>query len=83
MATKKKALGKMPASAIAFFQATGAMGGKAKVPKGLGTMSEEKKQKVLAAALKARRKNAKARAKNGAVTRETAVLKKAERRSSD
>jgi len=51
----------MPPEALEFFRATGAVGGSAKVPKGMGTMSPEKKQKVLAAALKARRKNAKAR----------------------
>jgi hypothetical protein len=64
MATKKKGNApEMPPEALAFFQAHGARGGKAKVPKGLGAMTEDKKQKVLAAALKTRRKNAAARKK--------------------
>ena len=62
MATKRAGKLKFPASAMEFFQATGAIGGRAKVPKGLGAMSEEKKRNVLAAALNARRANAKKRA---------------------
>jgi hypothetical protein len=58
MAKKKSA---MPAEALEFFRKTGAQGGRAKVPKGFATMSPEKRAKALAAALKARRKNAKAR----------------------
>jgi len=59
MAKKKSTGPTMPPEALEFFRATGAIGGRAKVPKGLGAMSEEKKKKVLAAALKTRRANAK------------------------
>ncbi len=72
MANKKQTSEEMPAEALAFFQKTGAQGGRAKVPKGLGTMSPEKREKVLAAALKARRKNAKARATSTSSKRTTA-----------
>ena len=63
MASKKKMA--MPAAALEFFQTTGAQGGRAKVPKGLATMSPEKQQKVRAAALKTRLANAKKRGEAG------------------